>query len=289
MRTLALAIPLALAAGSAAADPGIDPPFAPAGAPAAPLPPDDAAAAWRLSLSTGLAGRAGGMRLDPSRENPGLLLAFAGEADGSWPRSFGQGVRVRFRLFTGGETDLWVPSDGDVEGAWTIGRRELRFVLARIEVARAPAVGLETLAQLATLPSLEGTVGLVGELIRISYAIAPVEASFVRYHGAWHLPGGPGWPSESDGVVPATAARLRYAVRVSPAVAFSAQGDLVKLWRRGDLALAGEASLGTQALDRTALLSLSLRWEGYARRGIARDTTDAASEVLLVAGATLAF
>lgn len=283
-RLLAVAAAAALAATTRAAR-ALD---APAGSQAAPLEPDEAVSHGRLSLAAGLAGRLGGMRIDPARENPVLLLFFAGQADGVWSRRSGQAARLRFRLFTGGERDIYVPSDGEVEAAYTLGRREFRFVVARIEAGRYPAIGLDVLAQAATLPSFEGSLPIAGEAMRLHYAAAPVEASFVRYHGASHVPHGAAWASESDRPVAASAGRLRFSLLLPPALVASAEGEVLKLWRKADLLLAGEASLGYQALDRAALFSLSARWNGYTRRGLAPDTSEAASEVLLVLGATLA-
>src|SRR5512141_1467966 len=111
----ALAVCAAVLAAPAARAAPLDAPFAPAGSQAAPLAPDEARSPWRLALGTGLAGRLGGMRLTASRENPGVLLFFAGQADAAWSGRFGEAVRLRFRLFTGGERDIYVPSDGEVE------------------------------------------------------------------------------------------------------------------------------------------------------------------------------
>ena len=289
MRTTSLAILttalLALAALPASA---LEAPVAPAGSQAAPLRPDEAFSSWRLSLATGVAGRFGGMRLDPPRDNPAVLLHVAGQADGLWSERWGQAARVRFRLFTGGEREIYTPSDGEVEASYMLGRREFRFVLARVEAGRYPAIGLEVLAQAATLPSFEGSIPLGGGAMRLDYFVSPVEAGFVRYHGAWHVPHGPAWASESDRPVASSTGRLRYTLLLPPAMVASLQGDLVKLWRRSDLLVAGEGVLGYQALDRTALFSVSVRWNRYTRRGLAPGTSDTASEVLLVAGATLA-
>jgi hypothetical protein len=284
---LAACAAAALAAPALAASP-LEPPMVPAGSQAALLQPDEALSHWRLSLAAGLAGRGGGMRIDADRANPGVLLYFAGQADGAWSQRFGQAARLRFRLFTGGERDIYVPSDGEVEAALALGRREFRFVVARAEAGRYPAIGLDVLAQAATLPSFEGSVPLAGQAMRLQYFAAPVEASFVRYRGRWHVPHSAAWASESDHPVAATAGRLRWTLEVAPAVLASIEGEALKLWRQGDLLLAAEAGAGWQALDGTALFSLSLRWNGYTRRGLAPGTTESASEVLLVAGATLA-
>lgn len=284
---LAVALAAVLAAPARAAG-EIDPPVAPAGSQAAPLQPGEAVSHGRLSLAAGAAARLGGMRLDPARENPVLLLFFAGQAEGLWGRSSGQSARLRFRLFTGGERDIYVPTDGEVEAAYTLGRREFRFVVARAEAGRYPAIGLQVLAQAATLPSFEGTLPLAGEAMRLHYAAAPVEASFVRYRGASHVPHSAAWASESDRPVAASAGRLRFSLELPPALVASMEGEVLKLWRKADLLLASEASVGWQALDRTALFSLSLRWNGYTRRGLAPSTSETDSEVLLVLGATLA-
>lgn len=289
MRVAALAACASVLAAPAFAAPLPGAPAVPAGSQLAPLEPDGPPSPWRFSLATGVAGRLGGMRLDPARANPAVLLFFAGQADGLWGRSWWQAARLRFRLFTGGETEIYVPSDGEVEAAYGLGPRELRFVLARVEAGRYPAVGLDVLAQAATLPSLEGSLPLAGEGLRLDYALSPVEAAFVRYHGAWHVPHSAAWESESNRPVAASAGRIRCTLLLPAALALSLQGDLLKLWRRADLLLAAEGTLGYQALDGAALFSLSLRWNGYTRRGLAPGTSETASEVLLVGGATLAF
>jgi hypothetical protein len=285
MLAAALAAALATPPRTARAE---DAPAAPAGSQAAPLGADEAVSHERLALAAGAAARLGGMRIDPARRNSTLLLFFAGQVEGTWSRRFGQAARIRFRLFTGGERDIYVPSDGEVEAAYGLGRREFRFVVARAEAARLPAVGLDVLAQAATLPSLEGTLPLAGEALRLHYAASPVEASYVRYHGGAHVPGGAGWASESDRPVAASAGRLRLALLLPASLVASAEADALKAWRKGDLLLGAEASLGWQALDRTALFGFSVRWNRYTRRGLAPDTTETASEVLLVLAATLA-
>jgi hypothetical protein len=288
VRTPSLAC-AALLLAAPALSAALDAPVAPAGSPAAALAPEESAFPWRLALATGVAARLGGMRLDPPRDNPVVLLTLAGEADGAWSRRFGQAARVRFRLFTGGEHEIYVPSDGEVEAAYTLGRREFRFVVARLEAARHPAVGLDAFVQAATLPSFEGSLPLDGEGLRLDYHVAPVEAAWVRYHGAWHVSGAPGWPGESDRVVAATAARVRATLLLAPAMPLSAEAEVAKLWRRADLLVGAEGSFGYQALDRTALFSLSVRWNRYTRRGPVPDTSEASSEVLIVLGATLAW
>ncbi|HEY6099856.1 MAG TPA: hypothetical protein VIW03_10525 [Anaeromyxobacter sp.] len=264
-------------------------PVVPAGSQAAPLQPDESVSHWRYSIATGVAGKFGGMRLDPARRNPGVLIYVAGQADGLWTSAHRQAVRLRYRLFTGGETEIFVPSDGDLEAAYTIGRPEFRFVMGRFEAGRYPAIGIEVLAQLGTLPCFEGSLPLAGDTMRLYYFLSPVEASFVRYHGAAHVPHSAAWATESDRPVAASTGRLRYTLLLPAAMLISLQGDLVKLWRTADLLAAVEGSIGYQALDRTAVFNLSLRWNSYTRRGLAPETSETASETLVVGAATLAF
>lgn len=264
-------------------------PVAPAGSQAAPLHPNEAISHWRLSFATGVAGKFGGMQLDPARENPSVLLYFGGQADGLWTEGFGQAARLRFRLFTGGETEIYVPSDGDVEAAYMIGRREFRFVVGRVEAGRYPALGLDVIAQLATLPCFEGSLVLAGDTMRLYYYISPIEAAFVRYHGAAHIVHSAAWTTESDRPVAATTGRLRYTLLLPPAMLLSLQGDLVKLWNKADLLVSAEGGLGYQVLDQTAVFNVSVRWNSYTRRGLAPQTSVTESEILLLAVATLAF
>lgn len=293
MRSLALLLAAVAAAPAAAQTRGAgtlgEAPVAPAGSQAAPLHPDEALSHWRLSVATGVTGRFGGMRLEDGRENAGVLLHFAGQADGTWTEGRGQAVRFRFRLFTGGEGDLYVPSDGDVEAAYTIGRREFRFVIGRVEVGRYPALAVQTLAQVATLPCFEGSLPLAGDTMRLHYFLSPVEAAFVRYYGAAHIRHSAAWATESDRPVAASTARLRYTLLLPPSVVLSLQGDVVKMWRKADVLVAGEGSVGYQVLDRSAVFNVSARWNGYTRRGLAPGTSASQSELLLLAVATLVF
>jgi hypothetical protein len=264
-------------------------PLAAAGSQAAPLHPDEAASHWRFSLATGVSGRFGGMQLEAARENPGVLLYFAGQADGLWTEGYGQAARLRVRMFTGGENEIYVPSDGDLEAAYMIGRREFRFVIGRLEVGRYPALGVEVLAQLATLPCFEGSLSLAGDTMRLYYYLSPVEAAFVRYYGGAHIQHTAGWPTESDRPVAASTGRLRYTVLLPPSVLLSLQGDLVKMWKKADLFASAEGSLGYQVLDQTAVFNAVIRWHGYTRRGLARETSASESEVQLLALASLVF
>jgi len=229
------------------------------------------------------------MQLDPARENPGVLLYFGAQADGLWTEGYGQAARLRFRMFTGGETEVYIPSDGDVEAAYMIGRREFRFVIGRVEVGRYPALGIDVLAQLATLPCFEGSLPLAGDTMRLYYYLSPIEGSFVRYHGAAHIKHSAAWATESDRPVAASTGRLRYTLLLPPAMMFSLQGDLVKMWQKADLLVSAEGSLGYQVLDQTAVFNVSFRWNSYTRRGLAPETSETEGEMLLLAVATLAF
>ena len=264
-------------------------PVAPAGSQAAPLHPDETFSHWRFSLATGVTGKFGGMQLEAARENPGVLLYFAGQADGLWTEGYGQAARFRFRMFTGGENEIYIPSDGDVEAAYMIGRREFRFVIGRLEVGRYPAIGLEVLAQLATLPCFEGSLPLAGDTMRLYYYLSPVEAAFVRYYGGAHIDHSAAWPTESDRPVAASTGRLRYTLLLPPSVLLSLQGDLVKMWDKADLLLAVEGGLGYQVLERSAVFNAVVRWNSYTRRGLAPETNASESEMLLLGVATLVF
>jgi hypothetical protein len=264
-------------------------PIAPAGAQAAPLHPDERVSHWRSALATGVAGRFGGLQLHSDRENPGVLLYFGAQADGLWTEGIGRAARLRLRLFTGGETEVYVPSDGEVEAAFMIGRREFRFVLGRAEVGRYPALGIQTIAQLATLPCFEGSLPLAGDTMRVYYYVSPVEASWVRYIGKAHVASQPGWASESKVPVAATSARLRWTTLLPPAVLLSVQGDLVKMWSKDDLLLSAEGSLGYQVLEKTVVFNAAVRWDSYVRRGQAPDTSETDSQMMLLGIATLVF
>jgi hypothetical protein len=294
---MTLALPLALvllaappAEPTAAADPWAvgDSPVAPAGSQAAPLQPGGAGA-WRGAVATGIAYRAGGEPLASTHEDHGVLLYFGGQADGVWTEGLGHTVRLRGRVFTGGESSIYLPSEGDLEGAWSIGRRELRFVVARVEAARYPSLAVDALVQAGTLPCFEGAVGLDADRVRLDWFLSPVEAAWVRYRGAARVPSAPGWPSEADSVSAATAARIRVSGVFVPSVIVSAQGDLLKMWRKADLLLSAEGSIGWEVLRRSAELGLVLRLDDYTRRGVEPDTTASDWAVTLLATVTLAF
>jgi hypothetical protein len=262
-------------------------PVAPAGSQAAQLPPEEAGSPWRLSIATGVAGRFGGRELEAGQEDARVLLYFAGQADGTWTEGRGRAARARIRLFTGGESDIYVPSDGEAEAAYALGRPEFRFVVARLEVGRHPALAIQVLAQAATLPSFEGSLPLAADTMRVSWSLSPIEAAFVRYRGGAHVPHLPGWPTESDRPVAASAGRLRYTLLLPGAVLLSAQGDLVKAWRKADLLLSAEGGLGHAVLDRTTVFNATVRWNAYTRRGLAPGTSATESELLVLATATL--
>ncbi len=262
---------------------------APAGSQAAPLHPDETLSHWRFSLATGLAERFGGYQLESSKQNNGVLLYFAGQADGLWTEGYGQAARFRARLFTGGESEIYLVSDGDVEAAYMIGRREFRFVIGRAEVGRYPALALQTIATASTLPCFEGSLALGRDTMRLYYYVSPVAASWVRYYGGAHIDGTSAWPSESGAVNASTSGRLRYTVLLPPSMLLSLQGDLLKLWQKADMLAAGEASLGYQVLDQSAVFNATVRWQSYTRRGLAVDTSATESEVLLLASASLVF
>jgi hypothetical protein len=264
-------------------------PIAPAGAPAAPLHPDETVGHWRYAMASGVAGRFGGRQLDADRENPGVLLYFGAQADGLWSEGFGKAARLRLRMFTGGETEVYLASDGEIEGAFMIGRREFRFVLGRVEVGRYPALGVQVLAQLATLPCFEGSLPLLGDTMRLYYYVSPVEASFVRYHGDAHIEHSAEWASESDVPVAASAGRLRWTLLLPPSVLLSLQGDVMKMWNKTDTFLAGEASLGYQVLEGSAVFNVAVRWDQFRRRGLARETSETDGEMKLLGLATLVF
>lgn len=266
-----------------------DGPVAPAGAPAAWLRPDERISPWRMSLASGVLGRFGGFDIDRDRENSKVLLYVGAQADGSWTDGYGQAVRLRLRMMTGGERVIFRPSDGELEAAYAIGRPEFRFVAARVELGRYPGLGLQVLGQVATLPSVEGTIPLAGDTMRLSYLVAPVEMAYVYYYDDAHIDHSAVVPTESDEPAAATAGRLRYTVLLPPAVLLSLQGDLLKLWSKPDLLLAGEASLGYQVLEQSVLFNLAVRWSSYTRRGHAAGTEETDSELTMLGIATLMF
>jgi hypothetical protein len=264
-------------------------PVAPAGSPAAPLHPDESVSNWRFSLASGVAGRWGGMALSSTEANSNVMIFFGGQADGLWSKGIGKSFRLRMRLFTGGEDVLFVPSDGDVEAAFMLGRRELRFVVGRIEAARFPGLGLDVLLQAATLPCFEGSISFASDRMRFYYYVSPVSAAWTRYHDTAHIDGVPGWPSESDSAAAATALRARYTVMVPPSVLLSVSGDFMKMWDQPDAFLAFEGSAGVAVLDGSVVLNAVITLQRYTRRGLAPDSEETDEEVKLLAAATLAF
>jgi hypothetical protein len=264
-------------------------PVAPAGAQAAPLHPDEAYSSWRYALATGVTGRFGGMDLSARRDNPNVLLYFGAQADGLWTEGFGRAARLRVRMFTGGENEIYVPSDGEVEAAYMLGRREFRFVAGRLELGRYPGLGVEALAQAATLPCFEGSLMLAGDAMRLYYYVSPVEATWVYYYGGAHIRHTAATPTESDQLTAATAARLRYTVLLPAALVVSVQGDFMKAWAKPDLLLAAEGSLGYQALAQSAAFDLTMRWSGYTRRLPGDSRSENESELTLLGVASLVF
>lgn len=264
-------------------------PVAPAGSQAAPLHPDEAIAHWRFSLASGVAGRWGGMQLEEDKANRAVLLYFGAQADGLWGSGVGKAARFRMRLFTGGESLVFVPSDGDAEAAFLIGRRELRFVIGRAELMRQPALGIELLAQVATLPCFEGSISFASDRMRFYYYISPVSAAYVWYHGDAHIDGVSGWSSETDSPAAASAFRARYTVMVPPSVLLSVQGDYMKMWDKPDALFSVEGSAGVAVLDGSVVLNALVRFDRYTRRGTVPQTEDTSEEVKALAVATLAF
>lgn len=265
-------------------------PVAFAGDAGAPLHPDETVSHWRMSMASGVLGRFGGTQISDRRENPSTLIYFGGQADGLWTEGYGQSVRLRLKLMTGGENEIFVPSDGELEAAYMIGRPEFRFVIGRLEVARYPNLALEALGQLATLPSVEGSIPLAGDRMRLYYYVSPVEMAYAYYYGGAHITRSDPAPSESDGPAAATAARVRYTTLLPPSVLFSLEGDVLKMWKKNDLMLSGEGSLGYQVLDGSVLFNLAVRWTSYTRRApAAADATSNASDLKLMGLATLVF
>jgi hypothetical protein len=125
--------------------------------------------------------------------------------------------------------------------------------------------------------------------MRLYYFVSPIEAAWVYYYGGAHIENSPALATESDRPVAATAARLRYTVLLPPSVLLSLQGDLVKMWQKPDLLVSGEASLGYQVLQQSAVFNVSVRWNSFTRRGKAPDTSVSESEVLMLAVASLVF
>src|SRR5512138_378827 len=144
-------------------------PVAPAGAQTANLHPDEEVGHWRFALASGVVGRWGGQIVNPPHANQVPMLYLGGQADGLWTEGYGRGARIRLRMMTGGENVIFVPSDGDVEGAFMLGRREFRFVAGRLEAAHHTALGIQTLLQAATFPSVEGSISFRDDTMRLSY------------------------------------------------------------------------------------------------------------------------
>jgi hypothetical protein len=265
-------------------------PLTAAGSIGAPLHPDELRDNWRYSLASGVIGRFGGIQISDTKANSSVLLYFGGQADGVWTEE-GRAARLRLRLLTGGEQIVFIPSDGEIEAAYMLGRREFRFVLGRAEVARYTGLAIQSLVQLATLPSVEGSFPVAADKVRVFYAVAPVELAYVWYAGDRHLlRSKTGTSAETERPDAATAARLRLTFNVPPAVLLSLEGELLKFWGSVDMLTAAEASAGVALLDRTVLLNIALRWEGYTRRANLPGAPAASADQFLgMAAATLVF
>lgn len=270
--------------------PGVigDGPVAPAGVMGAPLRPAPEAGAWSTSIASGVAGRWGGYQLQSSKPNASVLLYFGGQADGAWAEGTARAARLRLRMFTGGDGMLFLPSEGELEAAYMLGRSEFRFVLGRIEMGRYPGLAVQTLVQAATVPSVEGAFSLAGDKVRVFYGVTPVEAAYVWYEGGAHITSSPGTTSENAGVQAATAVRLRATFLVPPALLLSLQGDYMRMWGPNDQFKSAEASAGYALLDKTVLLDVLVRWESYTRRsGDASGTMVKSDQLIGMASATL--
>jgi len=255
-------------------------PVAPAGAQTANLHPDEELGHWRFALASGVLGRWGGDQIDADKANSTVMLYFGAQADGLWTEGYGRGMRFRMRLMTGGENVVFIPSDGDAEAAFMLGRREFRFVAGRVEVARHTALGLQTLLQAATFPSVEGSVALRDDRMRVSYFVAPVEAAWAYYRGDNHIMESAVTPPEQKTIYPATAARIRFTGVAPPAVLLSIQADFVKMWGVPDLLASVEGSAGFGALDNTVLFNVALRWDHATLRGGTEGGSHATDQML---------
>ena len=244
-------------------------PLAPAGSMGAPIQPDERLGNWSFALGSGIGMRSGGY----DKATTTVLLYFGGQADGLWTEGTAQAARVRLRMFTGGDGSLFLPSEGEVEGAYMLGRREFRFVLARLEAGRYPGLAVQTLVQASTIPSVEGVLSAAGDKVRLFYNVAPVEAAYVWYVNDAHLNTSDGFVNENRNVEAATALRVRATFLVPPAVLLSVEGDYMRMWGPGDQYKALEASAGFALLDKTVLLDVLVRWESYTRRSNASATT----------------
>jgi hypothetical protein len=168
------------------------------------------------------------------------------------------------------------------------GRREIRFVLARVEAGRYPGLAVQALVQASTVPSVEGVFSLAGDKARVFYGITPVEAAYVWYYGGAHITHSPTTTNENASAEAASAFRLRATFLVPPALLLSVQGDYMRMWGPGDQFKSAEASAGYALLDKTVLLDVLVRWESYTRRS--SDTPGAmekSDQLIGMASATL--
>jgi hypothetical protein len=262
-------------------------PVAPAGAQTANLHPDEEIGNWRFALASGVIGRWGGDQVEPPKANSSAMLYFGGQADGLWTEGYGRGARFRLRLLTGGENVIFIPSDGDAEAAFMLGRREFRFVAGRVEVARHTGLGIESLVQAATFPSVEGSISLRGDRMRLSYFVAPVEAAWAYYRNNNHIREAAVTPPEQKTVYPATAARLRFTGVAPPSVLLSLQFDLLKMWGVPDTLASAEGSMGIAALENTVLFNLALRWDHATLRAADKNSSRGYDQMLAMVIASL--
>lgn len=264
-------------------------PLAPGGVMGAPIHPDERFGNWSLALASGVAGRWGGYQLQAGKPNASVLIYLGAQADGLWTEGTAQAARLRLRLFTGGDGMIFVPSEGEFEAAYMLGRREFRFVLARAELARYPGLAVQVLAQASTIPSIEGSISIAGDKVRLFYGVTPVEAAYVWYYGRdAHIDHTPTATNENAGVEAATAVRLRTTFMVPPSVLLSVQGDYMRMWGPADELRSVEGSAGYALLDKTVLLDVLLRWESYTRRSKLTPGTMVTSDQLIgMATATL--
>lgn len=264
-------------------------PLAPGGVMAAPIHPDERFGNWSLAIASGVAGRWGGYQLQAGKPNASVLLYLGAQADGLWTEGTAQAARLRLRMFTGGDGMIFLPSEGEFEAAYMLGRREFRFVLVRAEVARYPGLAVQVLAQASTIPSVEGVISLAGDKVRLFYGVTPVEAAYVWYYGKdAHITHSLTATNENAGAEAATAVRLRATFMVPPSVLLSVQGDFMRMWGPGDQLSSVEGSAGFALLDKTVLLDVLLRWESYTRRSkLTPGAMETADQLIGMATATL--
>ncbi len=114
-----------------------------------------------------------------------------------------------------------------------------------------------------------------------------MEAAWVYYFGGAHVPHSAAWASESDRPTAASAARLRYSAALPASMVLSVQGDFMKAWRASDLLVAAEGTLGYPLLEQSAVISMLVRWSGYTRRGLVKDSSESESELVALVAVNL--